>query len=117
MDQPHCSPGVMSDCQRAQALRWTGGPPMDWRSRWTEAKAIQWTGGNARRRSAMGDRYTERRIGNGGVSPPMDREATPMDWKSRVPPWCSKPSAWHEGVRGRLWRLRLKTATQATQGL
>ncbi|WVZ63335.1 hypothetical protein U9M48_012975, partial [Paspalum notatum var. saurae] len=62
-------------------------------------------------------RYTEGRIGNGGVSPPMDREATPMDWRSRVPPWCSNPSAWREGVRGRLWRLRLKTATQATQGL
>ena len=29
MDRPHCSPGVMSDCQRDQALRWTGGPPMD----------------------------------------------------------------------------------------
>ncbi|WVZ75489.1 hypothetical protein U9M48_023535 [Paspalum notatum var. saurae] len=31
MDRPHCSPGVMSNCQRGQALRWTGGPPMDWR--------------------------------------------------------------------------------------
>ncbi|WVZ49733.1 hypothetical protein U9M48_001064 [Paspalum notatum var. saurae] len=30
MNRPHYSPGVMSDCQRAQALRWTGGPPMDW---------------------------------------------------------------------------------------
>jgi hypothetical protein len=65
---------------------------MDWRPsdgleveegespRWTEAKALQWTGGaRARRRSAMGARYTEGRFGNGGVSPPMDREATPMD--------------------------------------
>ncbi|WVZ51545.1 hypothetical protein U9M48_002682 [Paspalum notatum var. saurae] len=60
----------------------------------------------------MGARYTEGRFGDGGVSPPMDREATPMDWRSRVPPWCSNPSAWREGVRGRLWRLRLKTATQ-----
>ncbi|WVZ49860.1 hypothetical protein U9M48_001183 [Paspalum notatum var. saurae] len=56
--------------------------------------------------------YTEGRFGNGGVSPPMDCEATPMDWRSRVPLWCSNPSAWREGVRGRLWRLRLKTATQ-----
>ncbi|WVZ53337.1 hypothetical protein U9M48_004297 [Paspalum notatum var. saurae] len=31
MDRPHCSPSVMSDCQRVQVLRWTGGPPMDWR--------------------------------------------------------------------------------------
>ncbi|WVZ48732.1 hypothetical protein U9M48_000151 [Paspalum notatum var. saurae] len=60
----------------------------------------------------MEARYTEGRFGNGGVSPPMDREATPMDRRSRVPPWCSNPSAWREGVRGRLWRLRLKTATQ-----
>ncbi|WVZ58422.1 hypothetical protein U9M48_008698 [Paspalum notatum var. saurae] len=60
----------------------------------------------------MGARYTEGRFGNGGVSPPMDREATPMDWRSRVPPWCSNPSAWREVVRGRLWRLRLKIATQ-----
>ncbi|WVZ85113.1 hypothetical protein U9M48_032067 [Paspalum notatum var. saurae] len=59
-------------------------------------------------------RYTEGQIGNDGVSPPMDREATPMDWRSRVPPWCSNPSAWREGVRGRIWWLRLKTATQAT---
>ncbi|WVZ51827.1 hypothetical protein U9M48_002934 [Paspalum notatum var. saurae] len=60
----------------------------------------------------MGARYTEGRFGDGGVSPPMDREATPMDWRSWVPPWCSNPSAWREGMRGRLWRLRLKTATQ-----
>ncbi|WVZ84271.1 hypothetical protein U9M48_031321 [Paspalum notatum var. saurae] len=60
----------------------------------------------------MGAQYTEGRFGNGGVSPPMDREATPMDWRSRVPLWCSNPSAWREGVRGRLWWLRLKTATQ-----
>ncbi|WVZ81238.1 hypothetical protein U9M48_028636 [Paspalum notatum var. saurae] len=65
----------------------------------------------------MGARYTEGRFGNGGVSPPMDREATLMDWRSRVPPWCSNPSAWREGVQGRLWRLRLKIATQAIQGL
>ncbi|WVZ51734.1 hypothetical protein U9M48_002849 [Paspalum notatum var. saurae] len=65
----------------------------------------------------MEARYLCGRIGNGGVSPPMDREATPMDWRSQVPPWCSNPSVWREGVRGRLWRLRLKTATQATQGL
>ncbi|WVZ61400.1 hypothetical protein U9M48_011279 [Paspalum notatum var. saurae] len=64
----------------------------------------------------MEARYTEGRIGNGGVSPPMDSEATLMDWRSRVPPWCSNPSARREGVLGRLWRLRLKTATQATQG-
>ncbi|WVZ84227.1 hypothetical protein U9M48_031279 [Paspalum notatum var. saurae] len=60
----------------------------------------------------MGARYTEGRFGNGGVNPPMDREATPMDWRSQVPTWCSNPSAWCEGVQGRLWRLRLKTATQ-----
>ena len=35
-----------------------------------------------------------------------------MDWRS-VTAWCSNPSAWRKGVRGRLWRLRLKTATQA----
>ena len=69
------------------------------RPRGTEAKALQWTGGTrARHRSAMGVRYTEGRLGNGGVSPPMDHEATPMDWRSRVPQWCSNPSTWHEGV-------------------
>ncbi|WVZ76487.1 LOW QUALITY PROTEIN: hypothetical protein U9M48_024462 [Paspalum notatum var. saurae] len=67
--------------------------------------------------SAMRARYTEGRFGNSGVSPPMDREATLMDWRSQVPPWCSNPSAWREGVRGRLWRLWLKTATQTAQGL
>ncbi|WVZ76289.1 hypothetical protein U9M48_024276 [Paspalum notatum var. saurae] len=82
------------------------------RPRWTEAKALQWTGGKSRCRSTMEARYTEGQFGNGGVSPPMDREATLMDWRSRVPPWCSRPSAWREGVQGRLWRLRLKTATQ-----
>ncbi|WVZ88808.1 hypothetical protein U9M48_035281 [Paspalum notatum var. saurae] len=60
----------------------------------------------------MGARYTEGRFGSDGVSPSMDREATPMDWRSRVPLWCSNLSAWREGVRGRLWRLRLKNATQ-----
>lgn len=66
---------------------------------WTWAKALRWTGGNARRRSAMGVRYTEGRFGYGGVSPPMDCEAAPMDWRSRRPPWCSNPSAWREDVR------------------
>ncbi|WVZ85329.1 hypothetical protein U9M48_032270 [Paspalum notatum var. saurae] len=60
----------------------------------------------------MESRYTEGRFGNGGVNPPMDREATPMDWRSRVPPWCSNPSASREDVQGRIWRLQLKTATQ-----
>ena len=59
-----------------QALRWTGGRRSP---RWTETQVLQWTGGNARCRSAMGARYTERRFGNGGVSPPMDCKATPMD--------------------------------------
>jgi hypothetical protein len=64
------APGMMSDCQRhedpdglgqkpsdgLEALRWTGGrwwwsPPMDW--------------GQARRRSAMGVRYTEGRLCDG----------------------------------------------------
>ena len=66
---------------------------------------LRWTGGKARRGSAMGARYTEGRFGDGCVSPPMDREATPMDWRSRAPPWCSNLSAWREGVRGRLWRF------------
>jgi len=39
-----------------------------------------------------------------------------MDWRS-VTAWCSNPSAWRKGVRGRLWRPRLKTATQVTQDL
>ncbi|WVZ51383.1 hypothetical protein U9M48_002535 [Paspalum notatum var. saurae] len=88
MDRPHCSPGVMSDCQRHKSS--------------DGLEALRWTRA----------RYMEGRFGNGGVSPPMDREATPMDWRSRVPLWCSNPIAWREGVRGRLWWLRLKTATQ-----
>ena len=41
-------------------------------------------------------------------------EAAPMDWRP-VAAWSSNPSAWREGVRGRLWQLQLKTATQATK--
>jgi len=41
-------------------------------------------------------------------------EAAPMDWRP-VAAWSSNPSAWHEGVRGRLWQLQLKTTTQATK--
>ena len=38
MDRLQCSPGVMSDCQRAQALRWTGG--RWWRPGWTQAQDL-----------------------------------------------------------------------------
>ena len=113
MDRPHCSPGVMSNCQQAKALQWTG--DRRWRPRWTEAKALRRTGGNVWHQSAMVVQYTEGRLGNGGVSPRMDCEATSMDWRSRVPLWCSNLSGWCEGVQGRLWRLQLKTTTQVTK--
>jgi hypothetical protein len=94
-------------------------PPMDWRpSDGLEEDGdedLRWTGGKL----GVGRpwEFGTRRGGSAtaSVSPPMDREAAPMDWRSWAHPWCSNPSAWREGVFEGLWRLLLKTATQASK--
>ena len=67
---------------------------------------------DARRQPAMGAWYTERRNSDSCVRPPTGCEATPTGWGAGRDSGALTRVHGAETGEKRLWRLRLKTATQ-----